>query len=55
MMSSGISCSHLANKDQYKKITDLFNKVYGYVEGLSRLAAQNLRYQKQKKKKPDEN
>jgi hypothetical protein len=37
-MSSGVASSHLATKEQYKKILDLFNKVYGYVEGLSRLA-----------------
>lgn len=40
--------SHMANKKQTETIIELFNKVYGYVEGLSRIDEMNKRYQKQR-------
>lgn len=40
----------MANKQQTEKIIELFDKVYGYIEGLSRIDEMNKRYQKQKQK-----
>ena len=42
--------SHLASRPQTKKILDLFDRVYGYAKGLSRLEEQNRRYQRNLKK-----
>ena len=37
LIASDPNWSHLANKAQTKKIIDLFDKVYGYAKGLTRL------------------
>ena len=46
LIASDPEWSHLANKAQTKKILDLFDKVYGYAKGRSRLEEQNKRYKK---------
>lgn len=46
MLVSDHEWSHLANKKQMEKILELFDKVYGYTEGLSRVDEINKRYQK---------
>ena len=46
--------SHIANKKQMEKILELFDKVYGYSEGLSRMEEINKRYQKQRQNEFDD-
>ena len=50
LMSSDSNWSHMADKKQTKKIVNLFDRVYGYASGLSRIEEQNRRYQKNMKK-----
>jgi len=38
--------THVAGKKHTEKVIELFDKVYGYTKGLSRLEEQNKRYQK---------
>ena len=40
----------MANRKQTEQIIKLFDKVYGYIEGLSRIDEMNKRYQKQRQK-----
>ena len=49
-MTSDSEWTHLADKKQTHKIINLFDRVYGYATGLSRIEEQNRRYQKNKKK-----
>ena len=44
LLSSDPEWSHMANKKQTGKIIELFDKTYGYTEGLSRIEEQNKRY-----------
>ena len=46
--------SYIANKKQTESILELFNKVYGYTEGLSRIEEINKRYQKQRQREFNE-
>lgn len=54
LLASDREWSHMANKKQTETIIELFDKVYGYVEGLSRIDEMNKRYQKQRQKEKDE-
>lgn len=46
LLSADEEWSHMASKRQSEEVLDLFDKVYGYVKGLSRLEEQQKRYQK---------
>jgi len=46
LLSSDSEWSQVANSHQTRKILNLFDKVYGYVRGLSRRDLQNARYKK---------
>lgn len=44
LLASDRDWSHMANKKQAERIIELFDKVYGYIEGLSRIDEMNKRY-----------
>jgi hypothetical protein len=46
LLVSDSSWSHVANKSQTLSVFELFDKVYGYVRGRTRLDEQNARYQR---------
>lgn len=56
LFTSDAEWSHMADKAHTAKVLELFDKVYGYEKGLSRLEEQNKRYQKQQnlRKKDDQ-
>ena len=46
LLSADDDWSHMASKKQVNKVFDIFDKVYGFNKGLSRLEEQQKRYQK---------
>ena len=48
LMVSDSEWTHLADKKQTRKIVNLFDRVYGYATGLSRIEEQNSRYKKKR-------
>lgn len=48
LLTSDSKWAHVADKGQYEKILGLFNKVYGYKQGLSRIQEIQKRYREKK-------
>lgn len=46
LLTSDAEWTTIASKAQTAKVMDLFDRVYGYSKGRSRLAEQNLRFKK---------